>query len=496
MPGPDDRVCRLKQPLIFTLSRHRARNRHLKVWIGATALLNLLVGGWASGQGFTNLYQFTVLNAQFINRDGAYPIGGMVLLSNTLYGASSQGGTAAGGTVFKINTDGSGFGLLHSFTPANPVTGVPGDGGYPLGSLVVSGSTLYGTTSSGGPADNGTVFKVNLDGSGFATLYAFGATDLGSGTNSDGAEPWTGVLLSAGTLYGAASRGGNAGSGTIFKMNTDGSGFTRLYSFSALDPTTQTNSDGAYPLGGLVLSGNALYGTAYRGGALGTGTVFRVGIDGAGFTVLHHADGGPRAALLLSSNVLYGTTEAGGSAGGGTVFKLNTDGTGFSSLQNFAGAGGDGPWGGLILSGGTLYGTTFGGGAGQGSVFSMNPNGTGFANVYSFTGGSDGAQPQAALIVSGGKLYGAASAAGDSGSGTIFAVAPGQTGGQGLSITLVGGSVVLMWPTAATGVTLQSSPNLVGPLVWTPVSPPPIVINGQNVVTNPISGGQMFYQLK
>ena len=421
----------------------------------------------------------------------------MVQLNNTLYGTSSQGGTAGGGTVFKINTDGSGFGLLHSFTPANPATGAPGDGGYPLGSLLVSGSTLYGTTSSGGPADNGTVFKVNLDASGFATLYAFGATDPGSGTNSDGAEPWAGVLLSGGTLYGTSSRGGNAGSGTIFKLNTDGTGFTRLYSFSALDPTTQTNSDGAYPLGGLVLSGNTLYGTAYRGGALGTGTVFRVNADGTGFKVLHHADGGPRAALLLSSNVLYGTTEAGGSAGGGTVFRLNTDGTGFTNLENFAGAGGDGPWGGLILSSGTLYGTTFAGGdAGQGSVFSLNPNGTGFANIYSFTGGSDGAQPQAALILTGGKLYGAASAAGDSRSGAIFAVAPDQTGGQALSITLVGGNVVLMWPTAATGLTLQSAANLVPPLVWTPVSPAPTVINGQNVVTNPISAGQMYYQLK
>jgi hypothetical protein len=52
-----------------------------------------------------------------------------------------------------------------------------------------------------------------------------------------------------------------------------------------------------------------------------------------------------------------------------------------------------------------------------------------------------------------------------------------------------------MWPTNATGFTLQSTTNLVSPVVWTTNSPAPIVVNGQNTVTNPILGGQRFYSL-
>jgi hypothetical protein len=49
-------------------------------------------------------------------------------------------------------------------------------------------------------------------------------------------------------------------------------------------------------------------------------------------------------------------------------------------------------------------------------------------------------------------------------------------------------------PTHATGFTLQSTTNL-GSSVWTTNSLAPVVVNGQNTVTNPISGTQRFYRL-
>src|SRR6266705_4175418 len=60
--------------------------------------------------------------------------------------------------------------------------------------------------------------------------------------------------------------------------------FTTLHSFTAPDPTYYTNSDGAYPSAPLVLSGNRLYGTTYYSGSSGNGTVFAVNTDGTGFT--------------------------------------------------------------------------------------------------------------------------------------------------------------------------------------------------------------------
>ena len=55
--------------------------------------------------------------------------------------------------------------------------------------------------------------------------------------------------------------------------------------------------------------------------------------------------------------------------------------------------------------------------------------------------------------------------------------------------------IILTWPTNAVGFTLQSTTNLGSTAGWVTNSPAPIVINGQNTVTNPISGPQQFYRL-
>jgi uncharacterized repeat protein (TIGR03803 family) len=70
-------------------------------------------------------------------------------------------------------------------------------------------------------------------------------------------------------------------SGTVFTINTDGTGFSTLYDFTALPDAggpPYTNSDGAYPSGDLILAGNTLYGTASQGGSFGAGTVFRLSL--------------------------------------------------------------------------------------------------------------------------------------------------------------------------------------------------------------------------
>lgn len=53
--------------------------------------------------------------------------------------------------------------------------------------------------------------------------------------------------------------------------------FTTLHSFTALSSSVPySNSDGAIPNGGFILSGNTLYGAMIRGGSAGYGTVFKV----------------------------------------------------------------------------------------------------------------------------------------------------------------------------------------------------------------------------
>src|SRR5207245_11727992 len=64
-----------------------------------------------------------------------------------------------------------------------------------------------------------------------------------------------------------------------------------------------------------------------------------------------------------------------------------------------------------------------------------------------------------------------------------------------LTLIPYGANVILTWTTNAFGFTLQSTTNLGSPAVWSTNSPAPVVIAGQNTVTNPITGPQQFYRL-
>jgi uncharacterized repeat protein (TIGR03803 family) len=463
--------------------------------------LGLVLAGRVTAQTFTTLHSFTrTVPLTGANSDGANPWAGLVLSGNTLYGTAFDGGTSDAGTVFAVNTDGTGFKTLASLTTVV----------QPTAQLVLSSNTLYGTTRQGfGSFGNGTVFKVKTDGSGFAILHSFAGGNGGS-------NPFAGLVLSGTTLYGTTLETNLYGtapeSGTVFKINTDGTGFTTLYSFTGA-------SDGSGLEAGLVLSGDTLYGTASGGGGFGAGTVFAMNTNGAGFTMLHNFTGGsdggaPAAGLILSGTTLYGTA-GGGNSGRGTVFAVNTDGTGFTNLYSFTATSsssgfypytnsdGAGP-NGLMLSGTTLYGTADqGGSSGNGTVFKVNTDGTSFTTLYSFSEfsgslnfsgtNSDGAGPSAALILSGNTLYGTAMGGGSSGNGTVFSLRlpPAPT----LTIIPLAANVTLTWPSNAIGFALQSTTNLLSPAGWTSVSTQPVVVNGQNTVTNPISSTQQFYRL-
>ena len=82
-----------------------------------------------------------------------------------------------------------------------------------------------------------------------------------------------------GTLYGIATDGGAGAAGLVFRIQTNGTGYTVIKNFPLTDVTTGTNSDGANPMAGLVLSSNMLYGTTRAGGLSGHGTVFSLALS-------------------------------------------------------------------------------------------------------------------------------------------------------------------------------------------------------------------------
>src|SRR5208283_4085285 len=174
-----------------------------------------------SGAGYQVLYSFLG------TPDGEYPVGSLTLSGTTLYGMTSGGGAYGYGTIFTFDTATKVETVLYSFAE-DP------DGAYPFGSLTLSGTTLYGMTESGGADGYGTIFKINTDGAGYEVLHNFGPV-------LDGASPYGSLILSGTTLYGMTQAGGPDNYGTVFQINTSGAGYQVLYSFAG-EP-----SDGSDP---------------------------------------------------------------------------------------------------------------------------------------------------------------------------------------------------------------------------------------------------------
>jgi uncharacterized repeat protein (TIGR03803 family) len=404
-------------------------------------LVLVLLVSWpldaAPVRAYSILYNF----AGYPN-DGQNPFGSLILDgAGNLYGTTRYGGGAGRGTVFTLKTDGTGYTVLHTFTD------YPGDGAFPLGGLLLDAhGNLYGTTTIGGGALRGTLFTLKTDGTGYTILHTFDRVD------DNGVEPrGTLILDAAGNLYGITTHGGwgDCNCGTIYTLQTDGTGYASLHSFTGI------GDDGAYPVDSLILDGAGnLYGTTLNGGGLGDcsppgcGTVFTLKTDGTSFMSLHVFSGGvadgrePYGTLILDgSGNLYGTTTAGGPVnstvgcfnGCGTVFTLKTDGTGYTIFYFFSGgaSNGFGPEGSLTLDvAGNLYGTTTGGGPGDpegclygcGTIYTMQTDGTGFTTLHFFNSlTGDGAEPNALLLDgSTGNFYGTTYGGGSLANGTVY----------------------------------------------------------------------------
>jgi uncharacterized repeat protein (TIGR03803 family) len=194
---------------------------------------------------------------------GAPPSHGRLLyLNGTLYGTASGGGKYGEGAAFSLSTSGSEK-LLYSFKGGNK------DGANPVGGLTAIKRTLYGTTQSGGAYGHGTVFSITPTGT-ETVLHSF--RGLTSRRVSDGSGPAATLLNVNGTLYGTTSSGGASNKGTVFSITLSGHE-TVLYSFTG---GTGGGVDGVDPQSGLNYLNGTFYGTTYSGGAYGSGTVYSI----------------------------------------------------------------------------------------------------------------------------------------------------------------------------------------------------------------------------
>ncbi len=360
------------------------------------------------------------------------PISGGAIPGNTLYGMTYAGGTANEGTIFSIVTSGL---TQPSLTDMHDFSGYV-NGATPYGDLAVSGSTMYGMLPTGGPYNDGLIFSISTSGGSFTDLHDF------SGGEFDGALPQGSLVLSGSTLYGMTSSGGTLGWGTIFSISTSGGPLTIMWDFAGY-----YNFDGADPVGSLIISGSTLYGMTNEGGAFSGqdcngGEIFSIPINGGGETRLHGFCGGagdgafPYGSLTISGGTLYGMTERYGAYSDGIIFSISTGGGALTDLHDFSESSTDGGWPyytSLTLSGGTLYGMTqYGGASGYGIIFSISTSGGALTDLHDFTAGAgDGEWPQGSLTLSGSTLYGMTQYGGASGYGIIFSI---STSGGALTV--------------------------------------------------------------
>ena len=254
----------------------------------------------STGQG-TSVYDFG------FPPDGVFPDGELLSVKSDLFGVTQSGGAQTfDGSIYKIDPKTGAETILYSFK------GEP-DGETPYGALINESGELFGTTQSGGTANAGTVFKVNINTGVEKVLYSFQG-------GADGQYPDSGLVAKGASLYGTTFEGGASGNGTVFKISRNTGAETIVYSF-------QGGSDGANPVANLLLSHGFLYGTTALGG-LGYGTVFAINLASGSETILYSFSGGndgstPVAGLIEIGGELYGTTQSGGASGCGTVFKID-----------------------------------------------------------------------------------------------------------------------------------------------------------------------------
>lgn len=178
-----------------------------------------------------------------------------------LYGTTSGGGNFGQGAVFKLTN------LNGSWTETEIFSFTGGENGCtPYGGVTVNHGHLFGTTFGCGVYDVGTLYELT------PTVGQWIMTPLHHFTGaSDGAEPYAPLVFdSDGNLYGTTTAGGFYGYGTVFRFTL------RSGTWGEVEYGFKGNTDGADPFSGVVLGTDSLFGTTSGGGASGLGAVYEI----------------------------------------------------------------------------------------------------------------------------------------------------------------------------------------------------------------------------
>jgi len=258
---------------------------------------------------------------------GSLPMGSFVMAGNgKFYALTSAGGSSGNGSIVEYTQGGT------SVTKKIDLTGTSGAamGSMPIATMIEAGGKLYGTTSTGGSNDLGTIFEYDYVNNVYTKKVDFNGTLAPTGSNPKGIM----ALASNGKLYGVTETGGSSGLGVLYEYDYSLNSYTTKINFNG-------SSLGSAPVGGLISATNGLlYGMTSDGGSNGLGCLFSYNPSNNTLTKLYDFSSSsghtPFGALRQAANGnLYGMTSAGGANGFGTIFEYNITSTTFTKLVDF-----------------------------------------------------------------------------------------------------------------------------------------------------------------
>jgi uncharacterized repeat protein (TIGR03803 family) len=321
-------------------------------------------------------------------KTGSHPVGAIVPAKDKmLYGVTQFGGTKNNGTIYQFDPTTYSYTKKIDFDKA-----ISGDAPTaPL--LLASDRKFYGTTSYGGPNDDGILFQYDP-----ATNILTPKVEFGGAKGSDPCGEL--VQLSNGKIYGTTREGGAKNEGVIFQFDPATGTYEKKIDFEG-------KVKGSYPEGGLTLAADGkLYGVTTGGGvnssasiASGFGVLFQYDPSTNDFVKKIDFDGNgngpnPNGTLVKTANgKLYGMTTTGGATsdtnhvGEGVLFEFDPATSLINNKLDFDMEKGRNPNGTLLLaSDGNLYGVTNTGGKhDMGVIFQFNPATSNYTKKMEFT---------------------------------------------------------------------------------------------------------------
>jgi uncharacterized repeat protein (TIGR03803 family) len=266
--------------------------------------------------------------------------GGTALVGETLYLTTINN---TNGAIYSINLKGTNLNLVYSFTGS-------GNGAWPLNLFAVN-NILYGITEFSSvnnfiPSGNGVFFSVDTNGNNFTILHMLPAPGLS-------------LTFQNNTFYGTTGIASD-GTAALFSASIGGNNYTNFCTFT----------NGTHMLQ-LIVNSNQIYGVGFSNynSPSQIGIIFSMNTNGSNFNLLHTFTNNPFG-LVLSDNLLFGSM----SDNQTTLFSMKTNGNNFNILYNFPVTGQSLGISGLFAADHSIFGTAGLGGTNNfGSFFKLNP---------------------------------------------------------------------------------------------------------------------------